>query len=107
MLRIVLAIKLMKQFIVYYKATWRTFSAQSGKRKGFLYFEPFFIFCSMKRSASSIKKVIYIYKLLYFLIFWETEPPKKFSIFQDPETFKRFLYFQKWKPAILSRTSKK
>ena len=33
-------------------------------------------------------------KLLYFLIFQETETPKQFFIFQETETIKSFLYFR-------------
>ena len=61
---------------------------KSPPKKKFLYF---FIFREMELSCSNIKKCLIFSQNKAFLIFRETETPKKFFIFQETETLKNFL----------------
>ena len=63
-------------------ATWRTFKPKLEKQKKLLCF---FIIRKMKLSSSNIKKIIIFSQKKAFLIFQETETPKKFFIFQEKE----------------------
>ena len=56
----------------------------------------------MELSASNIKKCFIFYQKEAFLIFQETETPKKFLILRKTETLKQFFVFHETELSYIS-----